>query len=136
MKKQFILLLITVLMLSCSSNDEKTSQNSNSLNPPDWIKGTWAEKWGSPGEYTYNPFFNFKNNDFCTLSGNMEICIMQSLGSASGFKVTETKTDTDYKFSFTSQGITTSYHFIKISNTKILYVNSVQGLPNMELYKQ
>lgn len=137
MKKYLILLLITVLVVSCSSSNDDVSQNSNTLNPPDWIKGTWAYKSGSPGEYTYTPIYNFKNNDFCSIIGNTEFCTMQSQGSMSVIKVTETKTDTDYKFSFTVQGITTSYHFIKISNTKIEYVKPVQGISlNQELFKQ
>ncbi|MFC0776564.1 hypothetical protein [Flavobacterium sp. HJSW_4] len=136
MKKNYILLLTVLIIFSCSSSEENNSK-SKSLNPPSWIQGTWAQKYGSNGSYTYQPTFRFTKNDFCVLSTNSSICILESSNNATDLKIDETTTDSEYKFSFSTKGVTTSYRFIKISNSKIEHdIYSNQDMPNMELFKQ
>jgi len=135
MKKIYILLLTTLIIFSCSS--EESNSKNNSLNPPAWIQGTWAQKYGTNGSYTYQPIFTFTKNDFCTISLNSSICISESANNTPDLKIEETTTDSEYKFSFSIKGVTTSYRFIKISNSKIEYdIYPDQNVPNMELFKQ
>lgn len=135
MKKIYILLLTTLIIFSCSSSEDSNSKN-NSLNPPAWIQGTWAQKYGSNGSYTYQPLFTFTKNDFCTISTNSSICILESAKNTD-LKIDETTTDSEYKFSLSTKGVTTSYRFIKVSNSKIEYdIYPDQNVPNMELFKQ
>jgi len=136
MRKIYILILTTLIIFSCSSSEDNNSKN-NSLNPPAWIQGTWAQKYGSNGSYTYQPTFTFTKNDFCTISANSSICILESASSTPDLKINEIITDSEYKFSFNLKGVTTTYRFIKVSNSKIEYdIYPDQNVPNMELFKQ
>ncbi|QSW88305.1 hypothetical protein J0383_18830 [Flavobacterium endoglycinae] len=136
MKKIYILLLTTLIIFSCSSSEDSNSKN-NSLNPPAWIQGTWAQKYGSNGSYTYQPTFIFTKNDFCTISLNSSSCISESLNNTPDLKINESRTNSEYKFSLKTNGVTTSYRFIKVSDSKIEYdIYPDQNVPNMELFKQ
>jgi len=141
--KKLLLLLTFVCLLGCSSSDDNKTENSSStsINPPSWLIGTWANNYaGDTSSPIYKPLFRFKNNDFCVLSSSMEICQAENIKNASqaGAKtsVKETATDKEYELSMTIQSLTTTYKFIKISNTKIEYVNTSNGLPNTVLIKQ
>ena len=138
MKKPFILLLASFILLSCSSSDD-SNNNENAINPPSWIQGTWLQTMSTNPLIT-QPIFRFKSNDFCVLSSNLEICNAQNIQQASqaGAKtsIQQTITDSEYTLSMTIQGQTTTYSFIKISITKIEYVNPTNGLPNLSLTKQ
>ena len=129
MKKLFLILTIAILSVSCSSSDD-SSNNSSQLNPPSWIQGTWAVVYTDP--VIIQPFCRFTSDKFCTIASNQEICLMENEATT----VTQTSTDSSFSFSYTTAGQTSSFAFIKISSTKIEYVNPNQGLPNLQLDKQ
>lgn len=137
MKKILISTILSVLLISCSSSDE-SNNNANTLNPPSWIQGKWAT-YSIDFEGNLNivmNVFRFKNDDFCTISSNTEICIVDSTLGTYTFQ--ETISDTEYKITMTSNvlgGTTTSYHFIKTANNKIEVVNINNNLPNTPLIK-
>lgn len=138
--KKILLISLTLLILSCSSSSDNNSSNSsNQITPPSWIQGTWLQTMSTNPIIT-QPAFRFKPNDFCILSSNLEICqaqsIQQATQSGASTNVEQTINDNEYRFSMTIQGQTTTYSFIKISNTKIEYVNPTNGLPNLPLTKQ
>jgi YHS domain-containing protein len=135
--KKYILFFCIIFLISCSSSDSDNNSNS-SLHPPSWIQGTWAQVITDP--IIIIPFCKFTSNDFCLIASNLETCIRQPLENASqsgaNVNVDETISDTEYKFSYSIEGQTYYYHFIKISDTKIEFVNPNQGLPNVPLFKQ
>jgi hypothetical protein len=138
--KKILLISLTFLFLSCSSSsDDNSSNSSNQITPPSWIQGTWLQTMSTDLLIT-NPVFRFKPNDFCVLSSSLEICNAQNIQQASQAGATtnvqQTITDNEYTLSMTIQSQTTTYKFIKISNTKIEYVNPTNGLPNLPLTKQ
>lgn len=138
--KKILLISLTFLFLSCSSSsDDNTSNSSNQITPPSWIQGTWLQTMSTDPLIT-QPFLRFKPNDFCVISSSLETCqaqsIQQAAQSGASTNVEQTINDNEYRLSMTIQGQTTSYRFIKISNTKIEYVNPTNGLPNLPLTKQ
>ena len=138
--KKVLLIGLTFLFLSCSSSsDENSSNSSNQITPPSWIQGTWLQTMSTDPLIT-QPLFRFKPNDFCVISSGVEICqaqnIQQAAQSGASTNVEQTINDNEYRLSMTIQGQTTTYRFIKISNTKIEYVNPTNGLPNLPLTKQ
>lgn len=138
--KKIILISLTLLFLSCSSSSDDNANNSNNqITPPSWIQGTWLQTMSTDPVIT-QPLFRFKPNDFCVLSSILEICNAQNIQQASQAGATtnvqQTIKDSEYTLSITIQSLTTTYSFIKISNTKIEYVNPTNGLPNVLLTKQ
>lgn len=138
--KKNLLISLTFLFLSCSSSsDDNSSNSSNQITPPSWIQGTWLQTLSTNPLIT-QPFFRFKPNDFCIITSNLEICqaqsIQQSPQSGASTSVEQKINDNEYRLSITTQGLTTTYRFIKISNAKIEYVNPTNGLPNIPLTKQ
>lgn len=138
--KKVLLIGLTFLFLSCSSSsDENSSNSTNQITPPSWIQGTWLQTMSTDPLIT-QPLFRFKPNDFCVISSSVEICqaqnIQQAAQSGASTNVEQTINDNEYRLSMTIQGQTTTYRFIKISNTKIEYVNPTNGLPNLPLTKQ
>lgn len=138
MKNLFMsILFFSLALTSCSSDSTGESSQSDGITPPSWIQGTWAQKSGSPGDYTFTDTFKFKNDDFCALRGNTESCFAAAIQQSFGQVIAEQIiTDTEYKLSIVqSSSISTTYHFIKISTNEIEYVIS-DNLPNMSLTKQ
>lgn len=138
--KKNLLISLTFLFLSCSSSsDDNSSNSSNQITPPSWIQGTWLQTLSTNPLIT-QPSFRFKPNDFCIITSNLEICqaqsIQQSPQSGVATSVEQKINDNEYRLSITTQGLTTTYRFIKISNAKIEYVNPTNGLPNIPLTKQ
>lgn len=138
--KKNLLISLTFLFLSCSSSsDDNSSNSSNQITPPSWIQGTWLQTLSTNPLIT-QPSFRFKPNDFCIITSNLEICqaqsIQQSPQSGVSTSVEQKINDNEYRLSITTQGLTTTYRFIKISNAKIEYVNPTNGLPNIPLTKQ
>lgn len=138
--KKILLISLTFLLIYCSSSSDDNSTNvANQITPPSWIQGTWLETTSTDPLIT-QPVFRFKSNDFCVLSSNVEACnaqnIQQAAQSGATTNVQQTITDSEYTLSMTIQSQTTTYSFIKISNTKIEYVNPTNGLPNLQLTKQ
>lgn len=130
--KRLLLLLVTVSMFSCSSDDSDENQQSGRfLNPPAWLHGTWKNDISG---------FAFKEHDFCTVSNNSEICIDQSLQASSTVTTVSSSepiiSDTEYRFSYTISGSTSSFHFRKVSNSIIEFVNSNSQVPNPTFNKQ
>jgi hypothetical protein len=128
--KKLLFAFTSLLLLSCSTSSDDDNNSSNLFNPPSWIQGTWSNEIAG---------FVFKKNDFCSKVSNLEICLNESLVAAkksgASVNVDEDTSESEYKFSYTIQGQTSYYHFIKISNTKIELVNPNQGLPNAPLIK-
>ena len=137
--KKNLLICLTFLFLSCSSSDDSQSSTTNQISPPSWIQGTWIQTISTDPLIT-QPLFRFKTNDFCLLSSNLEICNAQNIEQAAKAGITtnvqQTVTDSEYILSMTIQSQTTTYRFIRISSTKIEYVNPINGLPNIPLTKQ
>jgi major membrane immunogen (membrane-anchored lipoprotein) len=139
--KKIIFLFAISMLLACSKSDENKVDtiNQNKITPPVWIQGTWLNVF-STNPFTATPFCKFTNSDFCVISSSLENCIAQSIQQASqagaSTNVQQTITDNNYKLTYTIQGQTSTYQFIKISNTKIEYVNPTVGLPNLSLTKQ
>lgn len=131
--KKLLLLLVSVSLLSCSSDDSNDAQqNTRYLNPPSWIQGTWKNEISG---------FAFKEHDFCTVVSNNETCIDQSLQASanSGASVSSSehiKSDSEYKFSYTIAGSASAFHFRKVTDTKIEFVNPNNSLPNPTFNKQ
>jgi hypothetical protein len=75
---------------------------------------------------------NYRNYKGWFLNPN----IQQALQAGLTTNIQQTITDSAYTLSMTIQSQTTTYSFIKISNTKIEYVSPTNGLPNLPLTKQ
>lgn len=137
MKTKFILLLlIGFLFASCRSDDNNLTDNNNSngnsntINPPAWIKGKWKLQDG------YESYYTFTNNDI----------IIQNAGMTTNLKpvadlgvYSQTSSDTEFTYSMsmsTLNIVTYTYKYKKVSSTKILTDLGLGGTPDFELIKQ
>ncbi len=128
MKKTLLLFAIAILV-SCSSDDESTNSKNSSINPPNWIQGKWFQE--NNGTIDKNTGYTFKKNDFCLNVFNTETCFGVTTNptiSAGGFvKIEELVNDNEYKISIIQDNSTLTYHFKKISATKIEWLNDPIG---------
>ena len=127
--KKVILLIFFTTLLSCSSDDNNSKDSKNSFNPPAWIQGRWINNEIIPLG------FKFSKNDVCNIQYTTDLCIKAALDIYNGTQAQisideEIKSDTEYKFSYTVQGTTINYHFIKVAPTKI---QEVLADPNGDL---
>jgi hypothetical protein len=125
--KNFIFVLCSFLLFSCSGDDDKGNNSQSSINPPDWIQGTWL----------YNQVgFRFTSDDFCALQNNIASCnkeILKQTSDAGAYtNVEEVKTDSEYKLTMTFSSQSVTYHFYKVSNNKIRWT----AIDNVEYTKQ
>src|SRR5690606_37412872 len=122
MKKLFLLTLLTIVFIGCSSDDSGNSTETDSFSPPEWILGRWTVTSGT-GKLMETPSgtetgFEFKDDDFCYITSGVTTCFKAMQETTNG-TIIEEKSDTHYKVSITVQGTTHQYHFIKISDTEI-----------------
>jgi len=127
--KKTLLILTLVLLASCSSDNEDSNSNNNSINPPDWIQGSWFQE--DNGTIDKNNGYTFKKNDFCLNVFNTQTCFgaNYSIGTQVNaiIKIEEVKNDIEYKISIIQNNSTLVYHFKKITATKIEWINDPLG---------
>lgn len=134
--KKLIFLLSFVTLLSCSSSDDNSSNNNSSnskFHPPAWIQGKWMSE--------ISVGYKFTSDNVCTVMSTTETCLKEMVEQYNTHGTNATVNESivsgsEYKFSYTVQSVTQTFHFIKINNTKIELVNPTDGLPNTPLIKQ
>lgn len=128
--KNLLFITITILFISCSSDNDPASSNSTSFAPPNWIQGSWYPV-DFDGNVDKMSGYSFKKNDFCLIVYNGQHCFKQSLDlmKSGGIyvKIEEVINDNEYKVSITEVSTTITYHFKKISATKIEWINDPFG---------
>jgi hypothetical protein len=132
MKKLITLSILFLTIISCSSDDDDVaSQNeSNFINPPEWIIGTWLDE--SEPVFDQIGGFQFTTNNLISLSadGNVLYNLKESLQESVDLSVittNETITDTYYKLEIVLSGtVTNTFEFTKgTGDTTIIYDLSV-----------
>ncbi|MDO8316599.1 MAG: hypothetical protein Q7T12_03655 [Flavobacterium sp.] len=131
--KKLLFFLSFATILSCSKSDDDSNSNGSSanFNPPAWIQGTWMQDVGG------TPFggFKFTSNNICqktTILTDQCFKEMLDLYNSAGANATVSeliKSDTEYKCSWTVQGITQTYYFRKINSTKIEWISGTSINP-------
>ncbi|RTL13386.1 MAG: hypothetical protein EKK56_05540 [Flavobacteriaceae bacterium] len=125
--KKIILTLIAFTLMGCSSESDNVSSNSI-ISPPAWIQGVWLQDNGNGG--VANNGYQFTTDDFI-LKGLVDYSfknqINTNLSVGANSTVVETKTDNIYNISITLSTATSNYNFVKISSTKIEWVNDPMG---------
>ena len=120
--KKLIFVLVTLLTLSCSKSDDKTS-TSNDFNPPSWIQGTWGIRDNDLN--TTTKLFRFTNDDYIIIASPFEqsykglISQIRSTGGTAS--VTESISPTNYSFTAnitTSTAISNSFTYIIANSIK------------------
>ncbi|MFG6686239.1 hypothetical protein ACGK9U_06635 [Mariniflexile sp. HNIBRBA6329] len=124
--KKIILLLCLTLFLGCSSSDDSSSSknNSSSINPPDWIQGTWLF------DSSIDSGYQFTSDDFCIISLCTKSCKNEEMESFSGIEgqtntVEEEITDSSYSVTIfysnetKMSGTRNTYVFEKVSDSEI-----------------
>lgn len=120
MKKLTLILMMAIVTLSCSSNeDEVLKQENQFFHPPTWIQG----KWYKDG----NALYKFTQDDFYVIAGSNETSFKAILekGKETGVEsgVTENISETNYDFVIKAGSSNNEYKFKKITDTKIQWVN-------------
>jgi hypothetical protein len=129
--KKAILLLIVITFVSCSSDESTGSSNKTSINPPAWIQGTWLSSYNNTST---GSGFKFSKDDLClVVSNTLSSCNKETLSVYNNSiftNVDETISDSEYIIIITISSVITTYHFKKISNSKIEWVvdNGFQNL--------
>ena len=122
MKKSIYLILLFIAQLSTSCS--KDENNTNFINPPDWIIGTWMDISNESGG------FRFTSDNIYDLNPNGDVFMnlkegLQEYVNTGKYIVDEYITDTNYTFKVTLSGTTAiEYEFIKNDGNTIIYVTS------------
>jgi hypothetical protein len=123
--KKLLYLFLAIVINSCGGEDDgNTINNSNNLtiNPPSWIQGVYLQLYPITGD-VLPVGYEFKSDDFCTVSNNSAICNKEQLAlytSGTLFADVYEEIDNDrYFLEITLQNFTTSYEFLKVSSTSI-----------------
>lgn len=117
------ILIFSLICINCSDDDSNTTDVS--INPPEFIYGTWIsqDSWFGGG-------FKFTSDDFCSLSTNpmndniAEDCFKEDIEMGFIKEVEEEATSSGYKINLMNvndNGIPTyRYRFDKKSETEII----------------
>ena len=121
--KKLLYLFLAITIISCGGDDDSGNANNNSsnltINPPSWIQGTYLID---------SPFpsigYDFKTNDFCTLSSGVATCYQALLDvyvDTPNFEtnVYEEIDSNRYLIEITLGPTIYSYEFEKVSSTSI-----------------
>jgi hypothetical protein len=126
--KAIIFSIVLTLLISCSSDNNSNNSSNNTIDPPSWIQGNWYLEGEFGGSTTG---YSFKSNDFCLIVFNTQTCFSlysdPTISAGGIFKIEELISDNEYKISITQINTTTTYHFKKISSTKIEWINDPLG---------
>lgn len=120
MRKVFLILL-TVLCISCSKDDE-SSNSAISINPPQWVQGNWAYS----GYEDNGAIFRITSNDVVFIANTAEMSYkgqMEDIAKAGGdVSVDEVISTEMYEVTFNmSQGFSQTYTFEKVNETTIMW---------------
>ena len=127
--KKLLYLFLAITIISCGGDDDSGNTNNNSsnltINPPSWIQGVYYQVFPTTGDVV--PFgYEFKSDDFCTISNNSAICNKEQLelyASSTLFADVYEEIDNDrYFLEITFQNFTTTYEFLKVSSTSIVEI--------------
>jgi hypothetical protein len=129
MKKLITLSILFLTIISCSSDDDDDvaiQNESNFINPPEWIIGTWLDE-SEPVSAQIGGFqFTTNNLIFLAADGNVLSNLKEGLQESVDFGVittNETITDTYYKLEIVLSGtVTNTFEFTKgTGDTTIIY---------------
>ena len=127
MKKIYLLLLVCVLSISCSKDDDSANFQA-SINPPQWIHGTWKAESAGTKSFTD---LEFTSNDMILL-GLYDMSYKDNIRSIikSGGEVTveeDTSQDT-YEITIDySVGASIDYSFTKVDENTINWNSDTYG---------
>lgn len=131
MKKIVFTFCFIVILFSCSSDDDSSTDNQNqtSINPPTWIQGTWLQP--NPLGGFINNGYRFASDDFCLVTLGGQSCFKESItltnNAGATTNVEEQITDNSYFIEITLGSQIVTYDFERISNTEIEWVNDPLG---------
>lgn len=118
------LLLISLIIFSCSKDDDPEFKRDNLLNPPNWIHGTWKNpntEWDPAYTFIFskdNVILKFNNSEPIYTDNFLSIIKEQSL------LVSEKISNSEYSFALENpvNGDIGEYLFEKSTNNEILYL--------------
>ena len=113
--KKLLLLFSALLFISCSGDDDSSS-NDTSINPPSWIQGLWMRE-GVEG-FGYE----FTKDDICSVFYNTKSCNKTQIDlfkDTNQANVYEEISDDRYFLELTYYNLTVEYEFFKVSSTRI-----------------
>jgi len=124
--KKLLYLFLAISIISCGGDYDSGNTNNNSstltINPPSWIQGVYLQLYPITGD-VLPVGYEFKSDDFCTVSNNSAICNkeqLELLASSNLFADVYEEIDNDrYFLEITQQSFTTTYEFLKVSSTSI-----------------
>jgi len=111
MKKNTLILLLTLVLFSCSKDDDTMDPN-NLLNPPSWIQGTWMNE---ESEFE----FRFTSNDMFMFDMSY-VNIFKMDVSSTFTKLYDKSSGTEYTIHQKTDAFDmVMYKFTKVSSTEI-----------------
>jgi len=105
--KKLALILTAFIFVGCSvSEDNQRVAETEKINPPEWILGTWVD--AELAQSGVQSGFNFKVHDFCVLVVNNSTCYAEQ-----PLTVEESATEDLYRVTLSGQGSSVIYEFRK-----------------------
>jgi hypothetical protein len=131
-KTLFVCLFVITLLQSCSKDDDN-SLNSNKINPPSWIIGSWLDK--TEPEWAQIGGFKFTKDNLIELSAENKEILNYNTSLSGLMDVTQTNTTNSYSLKIETFGTTViEYYFEKGGNNTIIY--KLSTVHNVVLTKQ
>jgi len=127
MKKIILNFFLILLFSGCSSPiDDSNPKNASSINPPNWVQGTWLLE-----DSNLTSGYRFTNDDFCSVLLSGQNCFKESIrlinNSGAITNVKEVITDNSYSIEITLGSQVITYNFKKVSLTQIEWINDPLG---------
>lgn len=133
MKKSLFLLFAIVLFFGCSSDD--SSSDSGIYNPPSWIHGTWGYSADVDTGTNNTPIYRFTSNNVCQVFA-INFCWKEAIEQDTTNNISGSDNSTNDAYSaslITGNGtLTTTISFERISATKILLIDNINGDTELE----
>lgn len=123
MKKLLFVLVTTVFLFGCSSDD--ATESTAVYNPPTWIQGTWGLKADANLSISETPLYKFTTDNFCQITNGTNNCwkeLVQLTPQLISGSDTETASTYEVKLVQSSTNVTITLLFKKVSATKIIWV--------------
>ena len=139
MKKTISILLLSLIITSCSKSDSENSSSANnkSFHPPAWIQGTWVQFYGN---ISSGSGYKFTSDNVCQVISGGQTCYKELLNTYDNSNIEvnvneSINTNNEYKFSWTIQASTVKLHFKKGTDNKTIF-QVYEGVGDIPLTKQ
>jgi hypothetical protein len=124
--KTLILAASVLLFTQCSKNDDPDDKpggttSKNSIAPPAWIPGYWAETYVADGVTNIVSGARFTKNNLIVYAGSTMELDLVAMAKTDGITLSDEESGAKYTVTFQVGSVSNKYQYEKKSDTEIIY---------------